>query len=160
MIHLHRSARPASKTCCAVALLLASAVLIVGCSSPAGGNRANSNAAASTTAKTPQGTGMFKPLYAPVKNPEYVELQDTLKKGRVLEDICDNLNKTVALPVDITISLDECGTVNAFYDPGEKRVHLCYELIEHFAKAFQPDAKSEDELAKAIDGATTFVFYH
>jgi len=160
MIDLHRSARAASKTRYVVALLLASAVLIAGCSSPAGGNRANSNAASSTAAKTPEGKGVFKPLYVPAKNPEYAELEATMKKGRVLEEICDNLNKTVILPVDITISLDECGVVNAFYDPAKQQVHLCYELMEHFAKAFEPDAKNEDELASAIDGATTFVFYH
>lgn len=145
-----------------VVILVVAFAPVIGCSmgSKQVSNNTPANAPAAVPQKAPQGKGLFKTDYAPVKNPEYAKLQDTLKKGRVLESLADNLNQVIALPTDITLSLDECSEVNAFYDPEKQRIHICYELLEHFANAFAPDAKSEDELDAAISGATMFTFFH
>src|ERR1044071_6060964 len=80
---------------------------------------------ASSTASKPlqqsksnaQSKGAFKAAYPPVKNKDYAEALAELKKARVLETIADNLNKEIAIPVDLTLTFSECNTINAFYDP-------------------------------------------
>jgi hypothetical protein len=81
-------------------------------------------------------------------------------QDKVLEEITADLNSQIALPGDLTIAFSECGVVNAFYNPETHAIHMCYELIVRFVELFQPYAKSEEELEKAVDDATTFVFYH
>ena len=107
-----------------------------------------------------QGKGAFKAVYPPVKNKDYAEALAELKKARVLEEIADDLNKTIAVPVDVTLTFTECNTVNAFYDPQKRRLNICFELVEHFYENFRPDAKTEEELDDAVFGAIAFVFYH
>jgi hypothetical protein len=135
----------------ALSLLLASCVLLI--SSAKGGSQDQSKTKA-------QAKGQFKVVYGPVKNKDYAEAQAELKKQRVLEEIAADLNKEIALPVDLTLTFAECKTVNAFYDPERRQINLCYELVEHFYEIFGPDAKSEEELDDAVMGAVAFVFYH
>lgn len=106
------------------------------------------------------GKGSFKAAYGTVKNKEYAEALAELKKARVLEEIADDLNKEISIPVDVTLTFTECKAVNAFYDPEQRKINMCFELLEHFYKIFRPDAKSEAELDDAVFGAVAFVFYH
>lgn len=107
-----------------------------------------------------QTEGAFKFAYAPVKDPRYAALQQEFMKEKVLESLAASLNGVIALPVDVTIGFTECGMINAFYDPSAHRIDLCYELVERFVQIFQPIAQSEEELGKAIEEATTFIFFH
>jgi Putative metallopeptidase len=156
MTRSHRTPRKARtpRVAIFVALLVSTAFLVGGSSS---GNHQNS---APLAAKAPQAKGVFKSLYVPVKNHDYAAIEAMMKKGKVLEELSSDLTKTIALPADITLSFDECGEVNAFYDPEKRQVHMCYELLEHFNEAFEPDAKNEAELDAAVEGAATFVFFH
>lgn len=108
----------------------------------------------------PADKGDFKVVYLPVKNPEYAKLLKELKDAKVLEQIAADLNATIALPFDVSITFAECGQVNAFYDPEKRRISMCFELLEHFSEIFAEDAKSEDELGDAVVGATVFVLFH
>lgn len=107
-----------------------------------------------------QDKGDFKVVYSPVKNPKYAELQKELQNEKVFEAIAADLNNTIALPVDITITFAECGQVNAFYDPNKRQISMCYELVDHFADSFSKVVESEDKLEEAVVGATIFVFFH
>ncbi len=44
------------------------------------------------------------------------------------------LNKMLALPEPITVSVIPCGEVNAYYDPTPKEIIICTELSEHLAE--------------------------
>ena len=94
--------------------------------------------------------GDFKVIYSPVKNPKYAELQKELKDDKVLEAIAAELNSTIALPVDITITFAECGQVNAFYDPNKQQISMCYELVDSFHESFSKVVESEDKLEEAV----------
>src|SRR2546426_6162787 len=118
------------------ALVLASVVLLG--PQAAGGRQGQSKSKS-------QDKGAFRAAYPPVKNKDYAEALAELKKARVLESIADDLNKAIALPVDVTLTFAECKAVNAFYDPQRRQVNMCFELLEHFYKIFGPDAKSEEE---------------
>ncbi len=104
--------------------------------------------------------GTFRVAYGPVRNQDYIEWQTELKKAKILESLADDLNNEIALPVDVLIGFAECGTINAFYDPNKKAIHICYELVEHLEETFAPDADSEEELDEAVADATSFVFFH
>ena len=149
-----------SRAALAVAVSFLLFAPILGCSTGSKPVSNNANRPAAASPNAPPGKGQFKTDYTAVKNPEYAKLQATLKKARVLESLADNLNKVIALPTDITLSLDECNEVNAFYAPDKQRIYICYELLENFAKSFEPDAKSEAELETAISGTTMFIFFH
>ncbi len=135
----------------ALTLLLASCMALVPAAIGGSPNQSKTQA---------QGKGQFKALYGPIKNKEFAKVQAELKKEKVLEAIAQNLNKEIAIPVDLTLTFTECNTVNAFYDPERRQINMCYELLEHFYEIFAPDAKSEKELDDAVFGAVAFVFYH
>lgn len=105
-------------------------------------------------------TGKFVVEYLPVKNEAYAALQQELRKGRVLEGIVSDLNDTFVLPKDVRVNFSECGQANAFYDPNERRIAMCYELIESFYDVFREEESNEDELDDAVVGATVFVLFH
>lgn len=44
-----------------------------------------------------------------------------------------DLNKIMALPEPVTVSVIPCGEVNAYYDPGPKEIIMCTELSDHLA---------------------------
>ena len=64
------------------------------------------------------------------------------------------------LQADITLRTKDCDQINAFYDPADRSVTMCYELMEHFYKAFRTAGNSEDEAYKKMFNAVRFVFLH
>lgn len=107
--------------------------------------------------------GHLRFSYAKVKNPEYRELQQAFREERFFEGVVDDLDKTLVLPRNLEVKLQECNEVNAFYDPEDGAVHLCYEMFAHFLEIFatedQTDEEAEEAAGKAI-AAMVFVFYH
>jgi len=171
--HSYRRAAP-RRAQVIIALALAGFVLIAGCSSAPKTDQSNANTSTTSSdaggglnwgdtkgkvAKT-QAKGIFKPMYAPVQDPDRAKVRSSLQQDKVLEKICANLNQTVAIPNDIAISITECGQPNAFYDPRQKTVSMCYELIEHFYNVFKPDSETQEELDNSVQGAISFVFVH
>lgn len=166
---------------CALALLLALALLIVSCSK-------NSNNTASTTSSGNTSTGStgnsnkgelkgeankqgeatepdkgdFLVKYTPVTsgNQKYIQMNENLQREHALEQIADELNAALSMPEDVTITFRECGEINAKWQPQDRSINMCFELIEYFAETFKDDVKNEQELENAIAGATTFTFFH
>jgi hypothetical protein len=106
------------------------------------------------------GSGRFRVEYQSAKNPDYANYQKILQDSQLFEEIAKVLNQTLKLPYDVRITIGECGAENAFYDPQEKRLVMCDELLAHFAKTFAPTAKNDTELGEGIIYTTLFVFFH
>jgi hypothetical protein len=104
--------------------------------------------------------GDFKVSYGEAKKKELAELRQDLLENRVLEETAGGLNKTLALPEDVTLAFAECGEISASYDPDKRQVTVCYELVDDLYDAFRDEAKSDDELDEKVVGATVFVLYH
>ena len=102
----------------------------------------------------------FRVSYADSTNPLHQQFAAILKEVKLYEQIATALNATIRLPRTIDIQLVDCGTVNAFYDPNNSRLIMCWELMSYFAEMFKPVAKDTDELGNAILGATIFAFFH
>jgi hypothetical protein len=102
----------------------------------------------------------FRVVYNPSDNEIHDGLRDALQSNRVFETLTEALNKLVRLPDPIDVQLVDCGQINAFYDPNNKRIIVCYELMTYFAGMFKDKVKTQEELGIAVIGATTFAFFH
>ena len=175
-----RSAAPGKRRGLTLALLLAG-TLAAGCSKATNTSPANSQTQQNTTnsrADAPaQGTsqpaaedkGDFKVTYVPVKNEQHAHLEKMLVDSKLFDRFTDDLNKNLALPVDVPIRFTECADlpeaqemspVNAWYNPADNSVTMCYELMAKSEELFRDDEKSPEDLAEAVKGSTAWTFYH
>ena len=74
--------------------------------------------------------------------------------------LAPGLDKMFRFPRPLTITFEECGTVNAFYDPKAHAVRLCHEIFDDTVKRFTADGQSSAEAVKKMRGTLVFVFFH
>ncbi|HEX8846131.1 MAG TPA: DUF4344 domain-containing metallopeptidase [Pyrinomonadaceae bacterium] len=165
------------------ALVVAGALLIAGCAKNANttntatGSTGNAGSTNSTGPKnreeikemadkqgeaTAPDKGNFVVLYTPVTsgNEKYLQMEQSIKQERVLEQIVEELNAAIAVPEEVKITFMECGEVNSSWQPSKRTIEMCYELIEYFGDLFKDSVKSQAELEEAVGGAETYVFFH
>lgn len=104
--------------------------------------------------------GDFLVEYVEVQDERYQKANDELRKAKVLEKAARDLNKSLALPYDITLVTRDCGKVNAFYNPNDRSVTLCYELLDNFYTLFKKNGQSDTEATQDMFDAAQFVFLH
>ena len=104
--------------------------------------------------------GNFIVEHLDVKNPRYDEIDSQVKNEKLLEKAADKLNRSLILPENIYLRTKDCGEVNAFYDPNEQSVTVCYELMEHFYKVFRSDGLSDRKAYDKMFDAVRFAFLH
>jgi hypothetical protein len=141
-----------------------------------GDNSNNSNNANSESANTSGGDvkkqadtqgmatspdkGNFTVLYQDPQSQKYVEMNENYKKQRLLEDTADELNASVSIPENVAITFKECGQVNAYWNPRDRQIVMCFEFIEDTATKFRQVVKDQKEYEDAVGGAITFAFIH
>ena len=64
------------------------------------------------------------------------------------------------LPHDIPIIFKQCGVINAYYNPRDKSITMCYELMADYAIFAFNSAPTVEEGLKSSLGGTIFVFIH
>jgi hypothetical protein len=160
-----------------ICLITAIFVVILGCVCPSTKNRSSTNqtdspiistnASSDSKKKSSFGDekkyediGDFIVEYAAQNSSRYSEIDSRFRDEKVLENAAEKLNKSVSLPKDITLQTNECGEINAFYDPKNSTIIVCYELMEHFFTLFQNAGKSESDSYDLMFDATRFVFLH
>jgi hypothetical protein len=104
--------------------------------------------------------GDFKVEHLDVNTPRYVEIDRQVKEENLLPDAADQLNAALSLPHDITMRTKDCNDVNAYYDPRDRSITMCYELMEYFYKTFKSDGQSDSEAYEKMFSAVRFVFLH
>lgn len=104
--------------------------------------------------------GQFKAAYSEVTDKEFKEWEAELKADKVLETLASDLNAELAIPTDVWITVGECGTENAFYNPEEQAIILCYELIREIYYGALEEGWSEEQAELATMNAIDFFFYH
>lgn len=95
-----------------------------------------------------------------VQNARYNEIDRQVKEEKLLEKAADKLNRALILPHDIQLRTKDCGEVNAFYNPNDPSVTVCYELMEHFFKVFKSTGNSDEKAYDKMFDAVRFVFLH
>ncbi len=104
--------------------------------------------------------GDFVVEHSTVKNPKFEAVDSQIKKEKVLEKAADKLNRSLALPHDIPMRTKDCGEANAYYDPKDKSITFCYELMERFFNLYRNAGDSEKLANERMNKAINFVFLH
>jgi hypothetical protein len=104
--------------------------------------------------------GDFEAVYVEVKNEKYADVNERFRQQKIVEQIAESFNNDLSLPHDVAIKFKDCGQENAFYNPSEKSITMCYEFMESFYNAFVEMGKSEDEASDMMVGATMFFLLH
>jgi hypothetical protein len=104
--------------------------------------------------------GDFLVEHVPVQNARYAEVDRQVKEEKLLEKAADQLNRALILPHDIQLRTKDCGEVNAFYNPNDPSVTVCYELMEHFFKVFKSAGNNDEKAYDKMFDAVRFVFLH
>lgn len=104
--------------------------------------------------------GDFIVEHETVSNPRYVEIDRQIKKEKLLERAADGLNQALILPHDIALRARDCGQQNAFYNPDDASVTVCYELMENFFNDFRSNGYDDNKAYEMMFDAIRFVFLH
>lgn len=104
--------------------------------------------------------GDFIAVYSDVDNPKYAEFNQRFKDQKIIDDITNNLNQVLALPVDVNVTFKDCGKINAWYRSDTKTITFCYEFMEYFHEKAVAMGKSDEEANDMMVGATLFFFFH
>jgi hypothetical protein len=104
--------------------------------------------------------GDFLVEHIPVQNRRYTEVDLQVRQEKLLERAADTLNKNLSLPYDITLRTKDCGDVNAYYDPSDRSITICYELMEHFYKLFKSTGLDDQAAYDKMFDAIRFAFLH
>ena len=104
--------------------------------------------------------GDFIVQHPDLNNARFAELDQKIKKEKLLEKAADDLNKALILPNDIYLRSKDCGVPNAEFDPKTETITVCYELMEHFADLYKTDGLKAEEADKKMFDAVRFAFLH
>jgi hypothetical protein len=117
-------------------------------------------AVTSDSANKKEDKGDFQVEHVPVKNARYNEIDRQIKEEKLLERAADKLNRNLMLPYDITLQTKDCGEINAYYDPQDKTVMVCYELMEHYYRIFKSTGMNDQAAYNKMFDAIRFAFLH
>ncbi len=129
-------------------------------------NKSAANSSKSSTTGTPndarsaKDVGDFLVKQNEVTNANFREIDRQIKKDRVLENAASQLNEKLMLPFDVTITSKACGEINAFYNPADHSVTICYELMEHYFKLYKSAGRSDQEAIDGMNQTVRFAFLH
>ncbi len=104
--------------------------------------------------------GDFKIVYGKTQNPRYAEYNKLLESSKGFESIAVFLNGTFILQKDFPIIIEECGFINAYYTPDEKKIVICDELLDNLTQNFSYIVKTKEEVDRAVTGAAYFILFH
>ena len=123
-------------------------------------SRPASNTSTSSDPTKKPDNGDFLVEHEEVSTPRYVEIDKQVKEEKLLEKAASQLNAALSLPDDITLRTKDCKEINAYYDPNDGSITVCYELMEHFYGAYRSEGMSEKESFSQMFHAVRFVFLH
>lgn len=90
----------------------------------------------------------------------YARIDREVKDEKLLEKAADKLNGALTLPNDIYLRTADCRQVNALYDPDDRSITMCYELMHHFYETFKSTGVSDEVANRRMMDAVRFVFLH
>ncbi len=95
-----------------------------------------------------------------VENPRYEKIDAQIRENKTLEKAADQLNRELSLPNDIYLKAKDCNEINAYYDPRDQTVTVCYELMEYYFSAFKSAGYSDEKAYESMFDAVRFAFLH
>ncbi|MDG4666067.1 DUF4344 domain-containing metallopeptidase [Mycobacterium sp. 236(2023)] len=102
--------------------------------------------------------GEMTAVYEDATTPEAQNGRQLMESAQLLENLATSVNETFNLPNDIRLLGQQCGDPNAFWDPSEQAVVLCYEDAD-FAETVFAQNGDPDPVDSALN-AEIGSFYH
>ncbi|MGB2919445.1 MAG: DUF4344 domain-containing metallopeptidase [Mycobacterium sp.] len=145
--------------------ILAAGLVVVGCggaqqqpevtTSPPGNSAAPS---AADEGDAPADDGVMTFTYEDAESPEAIAGRTLMQDNQLLEDLSDDINEGPMLPTDIALLGAQCDEANAFWDPEDQSITLCYEDAA-LAQEIFTEAGDPDPVASALNSEYA-TFYH
>jgi len=104
--------------------------------------------------------GDFVVEHLGVSNQRYAAIDRSFRESKTLEKAANKLNRVLSLPHDIVLRAKDCNTANAFYNPRDHSITMCYELMEYFYRIFKRAGDLDEKAKVRMNRATTFIFLH
>jgi len=102
--------------------------------------------------------GRMIATYGDATTPEAIRGRELLANAQVLEELAGDINSSLKLPGDIALVGEQCGQVNATWNSTDRRIKICYELVDLSLRIFGDDAVP-NSVAEATN-STIGVFFH
>ncbi len=103
--------------------------------------------------------GKFKLIYD--SNTKYQDLQYIFQKTGLFSLVVKDLNQlNLNLPVDIPIIFRDCGQANAWFNPSNHNIVMCYELFGDIFNSLSSVYSTDEELITNSITTLTFILYH
>lgn len=64
--------------------------------------------------------------------PDEAVVGDMIKRSGIMQVVTDEITQMVKLPHDISASVETCGEENAYWSPDERKLTLCYEIVQSY----------------------------
>ena len=96
--------------------------------------------------------------YGDATTPEATRGRTAMTDTHMLEDLAADVNKSLKLPDNIALVGEQCGRVNASWNSAERRIKICYELVDLSLRLFG-DNDSPDSVVEATN-STIGTFFH
>ncbi|WP_370331969.1 DUF4344 domain-containing metallopeptidase [Mycolicibacterium hippocampi] len=145
--------------------ILAAGLVVVGCggaqqqpeatTSPPGNSTAPS---AADEGGAPADDGVMTFTYEDAESPEAIAGRTLMQDNQLLEDLSDDINEGLMLPTDVALLGAQCDEANAFWDPEDQSITLCYEDAA-LAQEIFTEAGDPDPVASALNSEYA-TFYH
>ncbi|MBD3886950.1 hypothetical protein IFO70_35580 [Phormidium tenue FACHB-886] len=118
-------------------------------------------AIAAPVAQAQSSNGQIRVEYEPAQTPFYQAVSQVLQQDQRFEAIAEILSQRLVLPRNITVSFQECGTEDAYYEAASSEIVICYELLERFRQDFvSSETITAEEAPDFAISAAEFVFLH
>ena len=105
--------------------------------------------------------GDLKLQYEPRKSPKKSDEGHRVGENQpAIAALITDLNQKINLPFDIGISMQECDSPDAYYDPEAHKLIICHQLIDEYYSLFSTKLKDRTKLDDAVRGATAATFFH
>lgn len=107
-----------------------------------------------------EGPAAFQIGAPQLRGERYAELARDYSRNGPLHNLARELNSAISLPEAITLRYVECEEANAYYDPAQRLITLCFELVEQLAEDFGAQLENDADLTDAVTGAMRFIVLH
>lgn len=105
-------------------------------------------------------SGIVSVHYAETSKPAHRDIKASLEEWGGFEVAAADIDAVFMVPRDLHIGFSDCGETNAFYDPEQTAIFMCYELVDRLIRDYRRYARSDSVLAASVWQTTFFVFYH
>lgn len=114
----------------------------------------------SPVTSTVNDSGTVSVQYAETADPRHREIKAILESWRGFDEAAADIDSVFLVPRNLTIVFSNCGEVNAFYDPAQTAIFMCYDLVHDLAANYENYGLSDSAHAAAVWQTTFFMFYH